>query len=119
MDFEVCHLGLQGMPSWTSKYTIMDFKVCHHGLQGMPSWTIRFQGMLLWICIVYHLESRLRDEKASTITVPRLQPWDCNFEAFCIIGFLQMLKMSVIIFSVEIVDISGVYLVPYLQALSL
>ena len=45
------------MPSWTSRYAIMDFKVCHHGLQGMLSW------------IVYLLESRLRDEKASTITV--------------------------------------------------
>ena len=33
-------------------------------------------------CIVYLLESRLREEKALIITVPRLQPWDCNFEAF-------------------------------------
>merc|ERR1712121_55905 len=81
MDFKVCHHGLQGMPSWTSRYAIMDFKVCHHGLQGMPSWTSRdaimdfkvchhgLQGMPSWICIGYLLESRLRDEKAATITV--------------------------------------------------
>ena len=35
MDFKVCHHGLQGMPSWTSKYAIMDFKVCHCRLQGI------------------------------------------------------------------------------------
>ena len=76
MDFKVCHHGLPGLPSWTSRFAIMDFKVCHHGLQGMPPWTTRyammdykvchqrFKGMLLWICVVYLLESRLRDEKA-------------------------------------------------------
>ena len=61
---------LLGMPSWTSRNAIVDSKVCHHGLQGM---LIRFQVMLLWICVVHLLESRLRDKKASIITVPRLK----------------------------------------------
>ena len=73
MDFKVCHHGLQGVPSWTSRYAIMDFKVCHHGLQGMPLWTsryaimdfkvchYRFQGMPSWTTRFARRESFLQD----------------------------------------------------------
>merc|ERR1712159_629348 len=50
MDFKVCHHGLQGMPSWTSRYAIMDFKVCYHGLQDMPSWSSRYAIMEFKVC---------------------------------------------------------------------
>ena len=42
LDYKVCFDGLQGMPSWASRYAIIGCKVCHHELQGMPSWTLRY-----------------------------------------------------------------------------
>merc|ERR1712208_148569 len=75
MDFKTCHHGLQDMPSWTSRYAIMDFKVCHHGLQGMPSRTSRY-------AIMDMRRVSFRVAFARRESFNNYSPWDCSFEAF-------------------------------------